>query len=477
VVALALAVVLALALGGSAIWIVQRDSDDGPSEWDPRVAPIARTVERLRGLDFKHPVEVEFLSDAEFDEFISSAPRPSDEDIATAEATGEDLIAEYRALGITDSPIDVLTDVPPFTGIEGLRGLYLSQPERVLLRSSDEGVLGDALLAHELTHVLQDQYFGLERLARRISSTGEALGLQALIEGDANGVMRAYVAGLDEREREQYFAEEHQFLDTIDTGGLPDFLVAAGFLPYAVGSWVVASIRAEGGAEALADAFRDPPALGLQLLDPTQYLVGYRELNVDPPDLAPDETAIETDEPVFGMTLLYWTLASRLDPVRALHIADAWGGAARSPFQRADDVVCTRVRVVGRDTDGTMLLEEGLREWAAAMTPGAVTVDQVDDDGVVFTACDTGAAAQPPATLPGAALSLAVLRDALIAGALENEASTEAAKCAADIVVGDDVLTADILASQAGSLNIPPPQILEAADSRLPDALAACGSA
>src|SRR5581483_11965054 len=67
VIGLVLAIGVVAGIGGT--WIRGTDSDSGPtypSAWDPRVASLAAYVEEHRGLKFKHPVYVEFLSDAEF---------------------------------------------------------------------------------------------------------------------------------------------------------------------------------------------------------------------------------------------------------------------------------------------------------------------------------------------------------------------------------------------------------------------------
>jgi hypothetical protein len=34
-----------------------------PKRWDARIAPIAATVARLRGLDFEHPVPIRYLAE------------------------------------------------------------------------------------------------------------------------------------------------------------------------------------------------------------------------------------------------------------------------------------------------------------------------------------------------------------------------------------------------------------------------------
>jgi len=58
---LATLVGLAVAAAGG-FWLYEHDWTTYPSSWDARVAPIAARVEVLRGLKFKHPVRVTYLS-------------------------------------------------------------------------------------------------------------------------------------------------------------------------------------------------------------------------------------------------------------------------------------------------------------------------------------------------------------------------------------------------------------------------------
>ena len=43
-----------------------------PAAWDARIAPYAKTAEKLRGLYFKHPVAVHFLSPEKFKKTVTS---------------------------------------------------------------------------------------------------------------------------------------------------------------------------------------------------------------------------------------------------------------------------------------------------------------------------------------------------------------------------------------------------------------------
>src|SRR4051812_35685598 len=50
------------------------------TRWDPRIAPIAREVERLRHLRFLHPIPARFLSDAAFRKVVAKEGRPKAKD-------------------------------------------------------------------------------------------------------------------------------------------------------------------------------------------------------------------------------------------------------------------------------------------------------------------------------------------------------------------------------------------------------------
>jgi hypothetical protein len=50
------------------------------TEWDPRVADLAAFVEEARGLEFVHPIPVEFLSPEEFSAEVRSDLAPTEAD-------------------------------------------------------------------------------------------------------------------------------------------------------------------------------------------------------------------------------------------------------------------------------------------------------------------------------------------------------------------------------------------------------------
>jgi hypothetical protein len=177
------AVVAAAVVGFVAI-----GGDDGAvrSTWDPRVADLARYVEKERELDFDHPVPVDFLSDEQFRDQVLADVKPTDEEKADIEQSE----AVLRALGLIGPDVDLLEQTEQVTG-EGIIGLYIPEEKRVKVRGTDMTPAVRVTLVHELTHVLQDQNFDID-LEVLESDSGESSGLRAALEGDADQVSREY---------------------------------------------------------------------------------------------------------------------------------------------------------------------------------------------------------------------------------------------------------------------------------------------
>ena len=179
-----------LVLGAVAVG-VGRLGDDGPShpdEWDPRVADLAAFVEDERGLEFEHPVYVDFLTPAEY------TAQTTDDEGTMEEDEREQLdryAAELRALGVASGELDLFA---AFNQVSdgGTLAFYDPTDERVRVRGTEMTVGLEVTLVHELTHALQDQHFDLERLDGPQLDDGAATAFRGLAEGDALRVEEAY---------------------------------------------------------------------------------------------------------------------------------------------------------------------------------------------------------------------------------------------------------------------------------------------
>ena len=157
---------------------------------------------------------------------------------------------------------------------EQVAGYYdpRSRRLRVVSGASTSGrVLNELVLAHELTHALEDQRLGLDQ--ERLSTNDDrALAYLSLVEGSATDVMYDYGA--------RYFSGEELLGGVLGsafqgTGGLPPFVTAQLVFPYQRGlEFVQRLVQVGGGKPALVDAAHrsHPPVSSEQILHPDKYL-------------------------------------------------------------------------------------------------------------------------------------------------------------------------------------------------------------
>lgn len=265
-----MAVLAALLMG--VWWLTGGDEEEAaPAAAGPAAAPvaeIARRVEALRGLDFDQiprPVSVtpeqarrEGLED--LDRTYPVARRRADEQV-------------LKLLGLIDPSVD-LRDVSASVFSEGVAGYYDPRTKRMrTVRGAATGtrVLTEMTLAHELTHALEDQRYGLG-IAEQGGSDDAALARLALVEGSASELMYAYAR--------RHFTPEETLGGVLgsafaDTGSLPGFLQAQLIFPYTGGQAFVAALRERAGGRwtlvDLAERSR-PPVSTEQIMHPAKWV-------------------------------------------------------------------------------------------------------------------------------------------------------------------------------------------------------------
>src|SRR3954451_1227795 len=234
------------------------------------VSVIARRVETLRHLRYRTipqakaatPDQARADGLADFDRSYPVARRHADEAMLTM-------------LGLVP-PGTSLRDVAASLYSEGVAGYYDPRSKKLRTVSgaaTGTRVLAETVLAHELTHALEDQRFGLLDEADRLNvDSYRSLAQLALVEGSATSVMQQYMA--------RYFSAEEALAGTLgsavaDTGDMPPFLEAQTVFPYLDGMRFVQSLRDRaGGSWSLVDTaerFR-PPASTEQVMHPDRYI-------------------------------------------------------------------------------------------------------------------------------------------------------------------------------------------------------------
>jgi hypothetical protein len=142
------------------------------------------------------------------------------------------------------------------------------------------------VMAHELTHALQDQHFNLRRFQKWPKGDSDAeLAAHALIEGDATLAMRLYIAKnpMVEIAFKRTFNSDKtpstQFKQA--PRGMRESLV----FPYQEGLEWATAVYKKGGWTAVSQAFTELPRSTEQILHPEKYFAHENPVKVDLPDI------------------------------------------------------------------------------------------------------------------------------------------------------------------------------------------------
>lgn len=266
------------------------------------VDEILRFASKDTGLPIKHSVKRKLASREEVQKYIED--RMKDDEDARRLQRSEVVLKKFALL---PEQFELRTFLVGLLK-EQVAGFYDSKKKTVYLLDWVEPEAQKSVLAHELTHALQDQNFGLEKWAKaakhlpaapQSSNEGEAprtvrekhpgqdlmedermAARQAVSEGQAMVVLIDYMlAPENESVRSHPAIADAVMAGMMSSGETPLYTKAPMFLkqlllfPYQYGLKFETEILAKSGTEAaFAGAFRNPPVDTRQILEPETYI-------------------------------------------------------------------------------------------------------------------------------------------------------------------------------------------------------------
>ena len=453
-------VVLLLAAAVAAgVFLFQKSRKQSfPEKWDVRVAPIAAKVASLRGLTFKHPVKVNYLTGPEFTKMVTAGPDELKKRGAEIDQAGGVL----RAGGLIGAKVNLARAINATQAADTI-AFYDSETKEIYVRGAGPFTVETRVtLAHELTHVLQDQYFDLGKLTKnaRDSRSGSSDALTALVEGDATRIEEKYLANQPPADRQIYtlLAAQAAAQANASTQSLPAVVATYFNAPYVFGPPVIHVLDAQGGNAAINAALTGGTPSTRLYLDPTA--VGATPTPPDVPKLQSGETKIaplSKNDNEFDNFTLYLMLAARMDLPTALRAADAYSSGSEVLYKRGANT-CFRAAIVGDNPAANTYLASVIRRWTQTV-PDAGIEPAASTTAVVFHSCDPGPRAVTPANVNiTGATRLAANRDALVASLVNQHLTSLLAVCASRVLVQqpdvrDAIMNGDVLAH-------PTPQML-----------------
>lgn len=425
--------VLGILAGVGATWVRGTDSDSGPSypsTWDPRVASLAAYVEDHRGLKFKHPVYVEFLSDAEF------VKQVTDDGSDLTAADKKDLTNEQsllRALGLISGKTDLLKATNALQGA-GVIGLYNNEDKKIRVRGDQLTPSVRVTLVHEMTHALQDQYFDLSATFKRLDDDkdSDSSAFHAIVEGDATRIQDDYQASLPASDRAAIARQDAKDGARFQSGAasVPEVMQALFAAPYPLGEYAVQTALAKGGNTAVDALFTNPPTTDRSILDPSLIDVPAAPASIPALVLGAGET--EVDRGVFGTLPLFLMMSKNSSYWASAFLAGADVSDRYLQYTKGS-TSCVRAEFEATDAGTAKGIHDGLTLWAQGAHTGA-TVTQA---GTIITinSCDPGPSYVPSADHSNDALTILTTRNAIYTGVRRDGAPAGFAICYADGVV------------------------------------------
>ena len=298
------------------------------AEFSAATDEVLAQMSHITGLKLRTPVKKTLRSREEIRAYVI---REMNEDKEPAERYASARSAEAfgllpKGFDIDSFMVDLLT--------EQIAGLY--DPKAHEFYIADWIPLADQkmVMAHELTHALEDQHFQIETWvkAAKPNDDGE-LAREAVLEGSAMAAMIDYLLGESGRSLKDLPDIDPAMLvgDMGATPALkkaPPFLKDALVFPYFAGLTFSADLLKSNGWKDLPAVFFKPPISTQQIMHPALYHSGKIPSTENLPDveklLGPDWTKLE--ENVMGEFGWKEVLKQFLGEDRAKTLAAAWDG-------------------------------------------------------------------------------------------------------------------------------------------------------
>jgi hypothetical protein len=366
-------VVLVLLFGCGAGRVVRRGQVN-----EDALGAIRSGLPPIRELEFTAPVPALALSREEISAMVAN-----EIDQSYAPGDVERMQRVYSRLGLLPPGSELRPALQRLYEQEGA-GFYDPRTKRLVLaktamraagmkvdflgRVFGRDFVGEFLVAHELTHALQDQHFGIPTQPEPVTDShgDRELARRALLEGDATlagfaylfrGTPDAKLIATIERQLHGVPAELAKKYPDV-----PELVRASLAFQYDDGTTFTGRALTSGGWAAVDRAQADPPVSTEQVLHPERYFE-HRDPPVDVRLGGTDrlEAAGWTRifEDTFGELQVRVLAARALAPDEAARIAAGWGGDRLRALARGDDVVL--VWMTAWDTP------DDAAEFAAAM--------------------------------------------------------------------------------------------------------------
>jgi hypothetical protein len=301
---------------------------------------VLKDMSQITGLELKTPIKRTLRSR---DEIRAYVLRQMNEDRTPEERYADEKSAE--AFGLIPKNFDLDSFMVELL-TEQIAGLY--DPKAHEFYIADWIPLDDQkmVMAHELTHALQDQHFQIENWLKAAKPNADAeLAREAVLEGSAMAAMVDYMLEGTGHSMKELPAFDPSLLvgDMQNSPTLqkaPTFIKDGLIFPYFGGMMFTAAVlKTPGGWNAVSGVFARPPLSTQQIIHPELYFANKRPEAVELPKAAkgPGAEWKKLDENDLGEFGWKEVLKQFLGEERAKALSAAWVGDRYIVFENNKD--------------------------------------------------------------------------------------------------------------------------------------------
>jgi hypothetical protein len=286
---------------------------------------VLKETSTLRQLAVVRPVQSSTLSRTEIERAVV---KNLDEDTSAADMHAAEVTLKKLGLAPPDFQYRALM-IRLLT--EQVAGYYEPKTRQFHLADWIDVEGQKPVMAHELTHALQDQHFDLRRFEHWPKGDSDAeLAAHALIEGDATLAMVMYVSSSPIRALTFLKSLGSMGVDTKELDQAPRVIRESMLFPYQEGLNWTRALYKQGAWSEVSQAFTTLPQSTEQIMHPEKYLAHEAPVKVTLPDItnllnAPGQRSAVRDQrsevikDVSGVSPGGNGLASNLKPLASWH--------------------------------------------------------------------------------------------------------------------------------------------------------------
>jgi hypothetical protein len=263
-----------------------------PAQAEALVREISAAVEGIRGLKFKTPVTMQVIDGATAREHFKAKFVPWTEEQARHTQNA------YIHLGLVPRGTQLMTRFLDFAE-KDVAGYYEHGTKTFYLLDHVAAEEARGVMAHELTHALEDQTYDIASVYKKANPDGDrATAISAVIEGSAMAVQLAFLSRElgGKKAGERLEKDEAKRAERLRIA--PSFTQRSTLLPYLLGfSFLLRGKPWDfylGGGVKIADVdhcYANPPFSTREILHPEQYWLA-RERNPPQRLTLPDLSAV-----------------------------------------------------------------------------------------------------------------------------------------------------------------------------------------